>query len=311
MPALNLKIEEPTLAARAWDMTKLQMLDTHSELVRYADDFARISSDPSIVEVLERAEEAQLSCHARWFFSQQQRILSPGYKASLQDLLRLRIRTTGVARQTLQKLGRRFEVRDFGGMRAERRKWGTMLPDTDCVFIVASLSEWCQRLGEDGGTNRMSESLSVYETTMKQIKEEASVSTCLFLTNEDELRRQLEQDRVKVLTELATILGEPVEISHDETEGQQAQGGESVHGIPSSSLPTDRLHSLVIDTIRKRFHRVCPPSMCFILNAIDVEASGHSLDAAVMLALTDYARSGRGNGSSAHEVIGRQESRKE
>ena len=215
MARLNQSIEEPSLAARAWEMTKLPMLDTHSELVRYADDLARICSEPSVVDVLERAEEAQLSCHTRWFLSQQQRILSPGYSPSVQDMLRLRVRTTGVARHQvrqrqltclllclfappvpcapppykptpplpralltaqLQKHERQFEVIDVGGMRAERRKWAPMLQDVDCVCLVVSLSEWSLFLEEDRSVNRMEESLSVYETNAKQLRE-AGVST--------------------------------------------------------------------------------------------------------------------------------------
>jgi hypothetical protein len=99
MRQFDLCIENAELSARAHEMTRSQIYDAHGDLVRYAADLARITSDISVAQVLDRAEEMGLSSHARWFFSQQGRILSPDYVPSIDDLLRLRVRTTGVARQ--------------------------------------------------------------------------------------------------------------------------------------------------------------------------------------------------------------------
>ena len=99
MRQANLNIEDAELAACAEEMTQSQMFDAHSELVRYAADLARITSEASVAQVIDRAEDMELSSHTRWFFAQQCRILSPDYVPCMDDMLRLRVRTTGVARQ--------------------------------------------------------------------------------------------------------------------------------------------------------------------------------------------------------------------
>lgn len=104
MRQLDLQFEDAELAKRAQEITHSQIVDSHSELIRYAADFARITSEASVGAVLDRAEEMQLSSHARWFFAEQGRILSPGYSPSVDDMLRLRVRTTGVGRHRVSSL---------------------------------------------------------------------------------------------------------------------------------------------------------------------------------------------------------------
>ena len=67
---------------------------------------------------------------------------------------------------------------DVGGMRAERRKWPMLMHTVDCAIFVASLSEWGQTLAEDRQTNRLSESLNLFETTMLQLSELCAPPSC-------------------------------------------------------------------------------------------------------------------------------------
>ena len=52
---------------------------------------------------------------------------------------------------------------DVGGQRNERRKWIHCFEDVTAVIFVAAISEYDQKLFEDGATNRMVEALELFE----------------------------------------------------------------------------------------------------------------------------------------------------
>ena len=127
--------------------------------VRHGPELSRILSDPAITALLEaddvdgrgvglsssissslRHSHVNLPRHTKWFLLEsRERILSDGYLPLRNDLLRLRVRTTGLARHEMRKLNRSFEVYDLGGMRAEWRKWVNVIGHADCVLFVASV----------------------------------------------------------------------------------------------------------------------------------------------------------------------------
>ena len=116
------------------------------------------------------------------------------------------------------------------------------------------------------------------------------------------MRGQLSRDPAKALSSLATILGEPVRVADGVSNAKQGDAQPAEEASPS--LPTEELHTFVVDAICRRIQRSCQSSLCFVLNGTDIGGTEEALDAAVMLALTTYARSGRGQSSST-EVIGR------
>ena len=98
--------------------------------VRHGPELSRVLSDPAITALLEAGDVdgrgVGLSCslssslrhshvnlprHTKWFppRSRGERILSDGYLPLRYDLLRLRVRTTGLARHEMRKLNRSFE----------------------------------------------------------------------------------------------------------------------------------------------------------------------------------------------------------
>ena len=113
----------------------------------------------------------------------------------------------------------------------------------------------------------------------------------------------MSRDPATALSSLATILGEPVRVAGGDITAKQ--GGATAAKEASSSLPTEELHTLVVDAIRRRFQRSCQPSLCVVLNGTDSDMGGteEALDSAVILTLTAYARSGRGHRITT-EVIG-------
>lgn len=77
------------------------------------------------------------------------RISAPEWIPSDQDILRVRLRTTGIS-EVLFDMGRiTWSMIDMGGQRSERKKWIHCFEDVDCLIFVAALSGYDQCLVED------------------------------------------------------------------------------------------------------------------------------------------------------------------
>ena len=77
------------------------------------------------------------------------RLFAPGYLPTDQDVLRSRLRTTGIT-ETLFELGQlNYHMFDVGGQRSERKKWVHCFEGVHCLMFVAALSGYDQCLVED------------------------------------------------------------------------------------------------------------------------------------------------------------------
>lgn len=88
-----------------------------------------------------------------------------GWKPNDEDVLLVRIRTTGFNDQKFDYEGVQLRMIDVGGQRAERKKWIHMFDGVNAVLFVVATSEYDQTLYEDGKTNRMQESIRVFGET--------------------------------------------------------------------------------------------------------------------------------------------------
>lgn len=91
------------------------------------------------------------------------RLASPDYKPTNEDILLARVRTTQVIVDSFMMGDTRFEVTDVGGQRSERRKWIGCFENVDGLIFVAALSEYDQTLAEAKRQNRMKEALDLFK----------------------------------------------------------------------------------------------------------------------------------------------------
>eukprot|EP00009_Paramoeba_aestuarina_P008523 CAMPEP_0201518156 /NCGR_PEP_ID=MMETSP0161_2-20130828/9068_1 /ASSEMBLY_ACC=CAM_ASM_000251 /TAXON_ID=180227 /ORGANISM="Neoparamoeba aestuarina, Strain SoJaBio B1-5/56/2" /LENGTH=214 /DNA_ID=CAMNT_0047915845 /DNA_START=70 /DNA_END=711 /DNA_ORIENTATION=- len=70
-----------------------------------------------------RDKRYQLNDSAGYFFENIERLTAPDYMPTTDDVLRTRVRTTGVSSAVFEFDGVMFRIVDVGGQRAERRKW--------------------------------------------------------------------------------------------------------------------------------------------------------------------------------------------
>lgn len=122
-------------------------------------------SDSGVQKCFERRREFQISDSAEYYLNALDRLWADDYVPTLQDVLRVRVPTTGIVEYTFQM--RRdviFRMVDVGGQRSERRKWIHCFEGVKAVIFLTAINEYDQVLFEDKNQNRMRESLALFET---------------------------------------------------------------------------------------------------------------------------------------------------
>jgi len=110
------------------------------------------------------SNEFQLIDSARYFYENLDRISSNDYKPTVDDVLHSRQMTTGISEIEWTFKDLAFKMTDVGGQRNHRSKWIHCFDGVTAVIFVISLSEYDQVLREDESTNRMHESITLFES---------------------------------------------------------------------------------------------------------------------------------------------------
>ena len=120
-------------------------------------------ADKGVEEAIERAAEYQLNDSTIYFWERAGDILKQDYMPTEQDVLRARVRTTGIVQQNFKIKDKQYTMFDVGGQRNERRKWIHCFDNVTAVIFVTAISEYDQVLYEDENTNRMDEALLLFD----------------------------------------------------------------------------------------------------------------------------------------------------
>eukprot|EP01098_Paradermamoeba_levis_P003548 TRINITY_DN15_c0_g1_i1.p2 TRINITY_DN15_c0_g1~~TRINITY_DN15_c0_g1_i1.p2 ORF type:complete len:349 (-),score=64.37 TRINITY_DN15_c0_g1_i1:152-1198(-) len=122
--------------------------------------------DKTIQNVFTQRDSAfQLNDSAEYLFESIDRLMRDDFVANRDDIIRTRIRTTGIEEAQLTFNNWSFKMIDVGGQRGERRKWIHCFDNVTAVIYCVSLSEYNQKLREAEEVNRMMESLNLFAGT--------------------------------------------------------------------------------------------------------------------------------------------------
>jgi GTPase SAR1 family protein len=119
--------------------------------------------DGGIQNTYDNRAQFQLTDSTDYFMKRLPEVMKDGYIPSEQDVLRSRVRTTGIVENDFVIDGNQFKMYDVGGQRNERKKWIHCFENVTAVLFVAAISEYDQVLYEDENTNRMVEALNLFE----------------------------------------------------------------------------------------------------------------------------------------------------
>ena len=155
--------------------------------------FEALWADGGFQECFRRAYEYQLNDSAPYYFENLPRLLAPGYVPNEQDVVRSRAVTTGITETTfrLKSLRHTYTLVDVGGQRTERRKWIHCFHDVRAILFVCDLNGYDMTLFEDGETNRLEESLKLFQTVCNN-KFFFRTSIALFLNKVDLFRDKIQ-----------------------------------------------------------------------------------------------------------------------
>ncbi|KAJ3600156.1 hypothetical protein NHX12_034106 [Muraenolepis orangiensis] len=109
---------------------------------------------------------------------------------TLQDVLRVRVPTTGIIEYPFDLENIIFRMVDVGGQRSERRKWIHCFENVTSIMFLVALSEYDQVLVESDNENRMEESKALFRTIITYPWFQNS-SVILFLNKKDLLEEKI------------------------------------------------------------------------------------------------------------------------
>uniref|UniRef100_A0A8C7T8R2 Guanine nucleotide-binding protein subunit alpha n=1 Tax=Oncorhynchus mykiss TaxID=8022 RepID=A0A8C7T8R2_ONCMY len=117
----------------------------------YVDAIKSLWNDPGIQE-LNQYQTSSLDCQIS------------SYVPTQQDVLRVRVPTTGIIEYPFDLQSVVFRMVDVGGQRSERRKWIHCFENVTSIMFLVALSEYDQVLVESDNENRMEESKALFRT---------------------------------------------------------------------------------------------------------------------------------------------------
>uniref|UniRef100_A0A3B3XWR3 Guanine nucleotide-binding protein subunit alpha n=1 Tax=Poecilia mexicana TaxID=48701 RepID=A0A3B3XWR3_9TELE len=156
----------------------------------YIDAIKNLWKDPGIQECYDRRREYQLSDSTKYYLDSLDRIAQPIYLPTQQDVLRVRVPTTGIIEYPFDLQSVIFRMVDVGGQRSERRKWIHCFENVTSIMFLVALSEYDQVLVESDNENRMEESKALFRTIITYPWFQNS-SVILFLNKKDLLEEKI------------------------------------------------------------------------------------------------------------------------
>ncbi|KAF8608983.1 G protein alpha-subunit [Ceratobasidium sp. AG-I] len=164
MPALDIMLQPPNEQRRAIVMSLPGQMENDSLPHDVADALFSLWQDPGVREAVRRSREFQLNDSATYYFNSLERMSSPTYLPTDQDILRSRVKTTGITETNFRVGELTYKLFDVGGQRSERKKWIHCFENVTALVFLVSLSEYDQMLYEDESVNRMQEALTLFDS---------------------------------------------------------------------------------------------------------------------------------------------------
>jgi len=198
----------PILRANTLDSIKILLTacrDWHIELDEKIQLLAdEVMNAPTLTEAISKhIVPIWMSAAVQKAFTQRNRIQLPGgasvtqyylenavrfaredYIPTQDDILRAKQKTIGVLETSFEASQNEFLMVDVGGQRSERKKWLSCFSDVSAVIYLVALNEYDMLMEEDDKTNRMEESLQLFQklSGSQWLKD---VSFILFLNKSD------------------------------------------------------------------------------------------------------------------------------
>jgi GTPase SAR1 family protein len=161
-----------------------QMDESLGELI------ANLWRDAGIQIAYANRSKFQLSDSSAYFLEKVREIAQADYLPTQEDILRMRVRTTGIVEMNYEMKGGCLKIMDVGGQRNERKKWLHCFERVTAVLFIAAISEYDEFLYEDETVPRFEETFNLFNGVVNS-PWFAKTSFILFLNKSDILEQKL------------------------------------------------------------------------------------------------------------------------
>ncbi|KAM9855377.1 guanine nucleotide-binding protein G(i) subunit alpha isoform 1-T3 [Aulostomus maculatus] len=144
----------------------------------------RLWKDGGVQACFDRSREYQLNDSAAYYLNDLDRICQQDYVPTQQDVLRTRVKTTGIVETQFTIKDFFFKLFDVGGQRSERKKWIHCFEEVTAIIFCVALSDYDLVLAEDEEMNRMQESMKLFDSICNN-KWFRNTAIILFLNKKD------------------------------------------------------------------------------------------------------------------------------
>ncbi|KAI9184610.1 guanine nucleotide-binding protein subunit alpha [Blastocladiella emersonii ATCC 22665] len=141
-----------------------------------------LAKDPALQVAFDRRHD---------LFEHITRLMSPACEITNDDIIHARQETLACSETRLQMHGLNYKVYDVPGSRSERHAWIPFFDDANAILFVVSTSSYDQVLAEDPTTNRLLESMMVFDSVVNNTLLE-KVAIILFLNKIDLLKTKFD-----------------------------------------------------------------------------------------------------------------------
>ncbi|ROW08162.1 hypothetical protein VPNG_06928 [Cytospora leucostoma] len=132
--------------------------------IEFLEPIKHLWVDEGVRRAISKGNEYALHDNLDYFCEDLDRVWDKNYVPTDQDLLRSRLRTTGIT-ETVFDLGQlTYRMFDVGGQRSERKKWIHCFENVNCLLFLVAISGYDQCLVEDKDGNQMNEALMLWES---------------------------------------------------------------------------------------------------------------------------------------------------
>ncbi|MEQ2205324.1 Guanine nucleotide-binding protein G(i) subunit alpha-1 [Xenoophorus captivus] len=188
-------------AARADDARQLFILAGSAEegfmTAELAGVIKRLWVDRGVQACFSRSREYQLNDSAAYYLNDLDRISQPTYIPTQQDVLRTRVKTTGIVETHFTFKDLHFKMFDVGGQRSERKKWIHCFEGVTAIIFCVALSDYDLVLAEDEEMNRMHESMKLFDSICNN-KWFTDTSIILFLNKKDLFEEKIKKSPLTI-----------------------------------------------------------------------------------------------------------------
>ncbi|XP_064633728.1 guanine nucleotide-binding protein G(i) subunit alpha [Lineus longissimus] len=186
---------------RANDARQLFALAGNADDGELSQDLAevmkRLWKDHGVQHCFSRSREYQLNDSASYYLNELDCISQQGYIPTEQDVLRTRVKTTGIVETHFTFKDLHFKMFDVGGQRSERKKWIHCFEGVTAIIFIVAMSEYDLTLAEDQEMNRMMESMKLFDSICNN-KWFTDTSIILFLNKKDLFEEKIKKSQLAI-----------------------------------------------------------------------------------------------------------------